>query len=258
MGFRPITEVQKIGTNYNSKTSQNFKLLYDNLRFEKYKANEERMSSKTIAPSSFRCDRISYFRLRGVEADPVKDVDIALNFKAMLGTACHEDMQKLLCESIGDQWVDVADYLASSGVPYDYTVTHEGYECKIEFYDPPIRFACDGIVKIGDEYYLLEIKTSEYSSFKSLDAPKEQHIDQVKCYCSLLGLRKALVFYIERSTGETKCFEVVLSDEDVAKTFEKIRRVLQSVEDNVAPPRLPSGDYWCTYCKYKIRCSQWG
>ena len=127
-----------------------------------------------------------------------------------------------------------------------------------EFYDPPIRFACDGIVKIGDEYYLLEIKTSEYSSFKSLDAPKEQHIDQVKCYCSLLGLRKALVFYIERSTGETKCFEVVLSDEDVAKTFEKIRRVLQSVEDNVAPPRLPSGDYWCTYCKYKIRCSQWG
>ena len=258
MGFKPITEVRGLGTNYNSKVSENFKLLYDKLRYEEYKAKEEQASSKTIAPSSFRCDRISYFRLRGVDPDPVLDVDIALNFKAMLGTACHEDIQRLLSTSIGDQWIDVEDYLNWVKPPYKYEVVKDGYESKITFQNPPIRFACDGIVKIGQEYYLLEIKTSEYSSFKELNKPKDQHIDQVICYCSLLGLKKALVLYIERSTGETKCFEVNVSNEQVQETFDRIHRVMQSVEDNVAPPRLPNGDYWCTFCKYKKRCKQWG
>lgn len=255
MAFRPITEFE--GKKYNSSVSQGFKQLYDNLRYENYKAKEERLPSKSIAPSSFRCDRISYFRLRGVEPDPATDVDIALNFKAMLGTACHEDIQKLLSESIGEQWVDVKDYLEVNPPKFSYSLTKSGYETRVKFTDPPINFSCDGIVKIGNEYHLLEIKTSEYNSFKDLNNPKEQHIDQVKCYCALLGLKKALVLYVERNNGETKCFEVNVSDEEIQEVYDRISRVIQSVEDQVAPPKLPSGDYWCTYCKYKQRCKQW-
>ena len=176
----------------------------------------------------------------------------------MLGTACHEDIQKLLSESLDDQWVDVEWYLNTFFSNKEFKITRSGYECKISFQNPPIKFACDGIIKIGEEYYLLEIKTSEYGSFSDLSAPKEQHIDQVMCYCALLGLHHALVFYQERSNGDTKCFEVNVSDNDINAIFERFERVLQNVKDNIAPPRLPSGDQWCSYCKYKLRCKQWG
>ena len=258
MAFKSIAATE-IGLNFNSSVSSNFKDLYDHIVYQKYKKAEERKPSQTFAPSSFRCDRLSFFRLRGVDPDPVLDINTGLEFSAILGTACHEEIQSNLKNSIGDQWVDVTEYLKTHELSHEYQINKHGeLETQIEFFDPPVKFSCDGIIKIGEDFYLLEIKTSEYQSFKSLKEPKPQHIDQVKCYCSLLEISKALVLYQDRLYGDTKCYEVIVQDYEMREIFDRMSKVLSYVEMNIAPPRLPNGDYWCNYCKYKQRCKQWG
>ena len=233
--------------------------MYDKIVYEKYKAMEESKPSQNFAPSSFRCDRLSFFRLRGVDPDEVVDVNVGLDFAAMLGTACHLEIQSNLKNSIGDQWVDVEEYLKVKNISHPYEIVRKTeFETNIQFLNPPVKFSCDGIIKLNEKYYLLEIKTSEHQSFKTLREPKSQHIDQIKCYCSLLELNDAIVLYQDRLYGETKCYELHVADYEMRDIFARMENVMEYVKKNIAPPRLDNTDYWCVYCKYTKRCKQWG
>ena len=243
---------------FNSAISSNFKDLYDKIIYDKYKEKENRIPSKPFAPSSFRCDRSQFFRIRGVEPDKDINIDKELEFTAELGTFCHKLIQKNLAKSIKNQWISVPEYLESSNIDHEYVVKSNGYETLVEFLDIPIKFACDGIIRIDDEYYLLEIKTAEHQSFQRLSKPKDNHIDQVNCYCSLLGLNKVLFLYQDRSYGEIKVFEYKVTTPTKNEVFKKINKILDCVENSIAPPRLPKGDWWCNTCVYKKRCEQWG
>jgi len=262
MGFKPIEPINN-GVKFNSTVSSNFIDLYKNILQDRYSLQEHHIHSKTFAPSSFRCDRLSFFRLRGIQPDANPSIDFSLEFSAMLGTACHQEIQRNLKEAIGDQWVDVATFLTvvhkPPVEPYDYTIRNSGeLETQIEFFNPPVKFSCDGILKIAGEFYLLEIKTSEYQSFKVLKEPKPQHIDQIKCYCSLLNLHKALVLYQDRLYGDLKCYEITVTDYEMNEIFQRMYYVMDCVKNNIAPKRLDKGDYWCKYCNYKSTCKQWG
>ena len=85
-----------------------------------------------------------------------------------------------------------------------------------------------------------------------------QHIDQIKCYCSLLEINNALVLYQDRVYGETKCFEIYVQDYEMKQIFDRMNTVLDYVDKNIAPPKLISSDNWCKYCKYNQKCKQWG
>lgn len=258
MAFKSIA-TESAGLDFNSQISSNFRDLYTNLMKTKYENKAKHLPSKTFAPSSFRCDRLSFFRLRGVEPDPVYEVNMGLEFSAILGTACHLEIQDNLKSAIGDQWVDVKSYLESTSLSHEFKINNHGeFETQIEFLNPPVRFSCDGLLRLNNQLYLLEIKTSEYQSFKTLKEPKSQHIDQVKCYCSLLEINKALVLYQDRLYGEVKCYEVDVYEYEMRDIFKRMDYVLDCVEKNIAPPRLDRSDYWCTYCKYAKRCKQWG
>lgn len=258
MPFKPVSSINS-GVSFNSAVSGNFKALYDKILHDKYLKQESRKGSRTFAPSSFRCDRASFFRLRGADPDPVLSVNMQLEYSAVLGTASHKEIQENLKNSLGDQWVDAVDYLNSKQLSHTYKINHHGeLETLIEFTCPPVKFSCDGILKIGQKYYLLEIKTSEHQSFSKLSEPKPQHVDQVQCYCALMEFDNALVFYQDRLYGDTKCFEVSVPDYVKSSIFERMEKVQEYAKNNIAPPRLPRGDAWCTYCKYKKRCDTWG
>lgn len=256
MTFVPVTNYVK-GTPFNSETSANFKEFYEGILNNIYREKELKKPSQTFAPSSFRCDRMSFFRLRGVEPDQNIVIDPQLEFSAVLGTACHREIQQNLKNTLVTDWVSVRDYLEENPIEYDYSLHEDGFETLVSFSYPPIRFSCDGIIRLSGEYYLLEIKTSEYQSFNSLSQPKESHIDQIKCYCALLNIEKSLVLYQDRLYGSIKCFEVRVNKSERDDVFKRMNYVIDCVEKNIAPPRLNKSDYWCTYCKYKQRCKQW-
>lgn len=257
MGFVPVDfgNISK----FNSATSSNLINIYETALDEQIIEESARQRSQSFAPSSIRCPRISWFRLRGVQPDKVSKPDRTLEFSATVGTACHEMIQSVLSKKLKDDWIDVSEYLMRLSPKYKYSVDRSGYETRVSIEDPPIRFAVDGIIKLDNVNYLLEIKSSEYSSWKNLSDPKPHHVDQVICYASLLNLEKALMLYIDREYGDVKCFEVNISRDQIQNTWNMFAYVQNMVECNIAPEKLPTGDRWCnpSMCAYYEKCKQW-
>lgn len=249
---------------FNSTVSSEFLEFYDDFVDNQIINRNNEPKSKTFAPSSIRCNRIQWFRLRGVEPDLPKSADRVLDFTAEIGTACHRWIQRNLKESLGDNWIDVEDYLATAwrdnGYQYNCTKSDDGYETLVEIVHPyPIKFACDGIIRWKGKLYLLEIKSSEFSSFDDLTDPKEEHVPQINCYASLLNLHDVLVLYIDRQYGGLKCYEKNLPQYVLDDVKFNLDDVLDHVKSNLAPDGLPKGDPWCSSsrCIYYKKCKSW-
>lgn len=244
---------------FNSANSCDFLTWYEDSLADKIRKEEATPSSKTFVPSSIRCKRISWFRLRGVDPEQEQLVDSTMNFTAQVGTACHRTMQENLIAWLGEDWLDVEAYLKDVAPDYTYTCIKNGTETSVEIQDPPVKFSPDGIIRYKGEIMLLEIKTSEYSSFDKLSEPKKHHMDQIRCYCALLGLSKALVVYQDRMYGDLKCFEVSFQSSQLKAVWDMFHEVQECVKKNIAPPKLPYGDLWCTkaHCRYYKKCQEW-
>lgn len=252
---------------FNSQISSDLLDRYERVWNFDILSHDSELPSKTFAPSSFRCKRRSWFRLRGVSPDIPDKGDMRLDFSAMVGTACHREIQSRLKSMLGESWISPVDFLKDNkdNLPFSFEKYHthlneDNLECKIELDDPPIHFACDGIIKLNDKIYLLEIKTCEFNTWDNLTEPKSEHIDQIKCYCALLGIHDVIMLYQDRYYGGLKCFEFQVSDYDIDKIKDTMLDVLDAVQTNIAPEGLPVGDKWCSIhmCQYYNKCQEYG
>ena len=251
---------------FNSAKSCNFLDNYSKYVDRMIAEKSSEVARKTFAPSSFRCSRRQWFRLRGVEpdkADPSSS-DKYLEFSAEMGTACHRIIQSNLASMLGKDWIDVGEYLEDGHhnlrAGWSCRKSDDSLETFIETSVPPIRFACDGLIRIDEEVHLLEIKTAEFSTFGEITGPKEKHIDQVNMYCALLGLKTAIFIYQDRQYGALKCYEYKVPfgvSESILRKMEEIQKL---AEYNICPEPLPKGDSWCTraMCPYFETCIQYG
>ncbi len=256
MGFREVNFASLV--RFNSAISSQFISFYEGAVIKKLQHEGARVKPCTFAPSCMRCDRRSWFRLRGVETDFLDKPDLGLSFRAEVGSARHLAIQNTLKDALGNDWLNVSDYLKDNPIPYEYELTQNGMETLIQIKDPPIRFACDGILRFAGKVFLLEIKTSEYSSWSELTNPKDVHMDQIKCYAALLNIHDVLFLYEDRQNGGLKCYQIRISDTDFESVFNKFDYVQRMVKANLAPTRLPNGDYMCINCEYKEKCKEWG
>lgn len=247
---------------FNSATSADFLEFYEAIIDGNIIAHGDKVSHKTFSGSSFRCNRLSWFRLRGTEPDRIKTPDRVMDFSAQIGTACHRVIQSNLSKALKDDWIDVKSYIQSIDFPYEYEVTTDesGFESQITIVDPPFRFSCDGVIRLKGNLYLLEIKTSEYNSWNDMTDPKQEHIDQVKCYATLLNLHDVIFLYQDRQYGEFKCYEYHVSDAAMDEIRYRIQYVVDMAKKNLAPDPLPKGDKWCSrsICPYFDKCAEYG
>lgn len=216
-----------------------------------------RPKSRTFAPSAMRCKRKSWFRLRGAEPDIISEPDTVMDFTAMLGTAIHQYVQEKLSKALGADWIDVEEYLREFPISYKYTLQKSGYETLVEIEDPPVRFAVDGILRLSGMYRLLEIKSSEYDSWHSLSTFKGHHRDQIEVYSTILNLPDVLTLYVDRQYGGMKSYEHRVTETEMCSVRQGMRYVQQMADACIAPERLPTGDYMCSNCEYKIKCREW-
>ena len=253
--FRKVTASSTV--DFNSDASCKLITLYENALRDNIRASCARHTSRTFAPSSMRCKRKSWFRLRGTEPDFLQEPDLVLDHTAMVGTAVHHHVQETLSNALGDAWIDVEQYLLEHPIPYKYTLTKHDYETAIKIESPPISFACDGIIYLNNRYNLLEIKSSEYESWKTLTDVKPQHIDQINPYATLLNIPHVLTLYVDRMYGKVKSFELYVTDYTMQKVNDDINYVMDMATANIAPERLPVGDYVCSNCEYRLKCKEW-
>ena len=244
---------------FNSATSSDFLIKYSDFVDAKIKSHQESKRSTNISPSSSYCLRQQWFKLRGTEPDILSNPDQTLNFTAEIGTACHEIIQTNLEELYGEDWIDVGEYIKNANLPYEVQCEKHNHETRLYIPELRIRCACDGLLRINGVYYLLEIKTSEYSSFDKLTDPKPQHISQINMYAAILKIPHVLVLYVDRQYGTQKCFELTVSSTNMNKVMDDIHYVLECAENNLAPQRLTIGDFHCNsnYCPYYMKCKEW-
>lgn len=261
MAFRPAN-LDAHTMKFNSAASADLFEIYEKAVSDEILAEASEPKHKTFAPSQLRCKRLNWFRLRGVKPDAIDTVDPILNFSAKIGESCHELIQRRLMQALKDDWISVEDYFKLNPPDFTYRLEckGEGLETFVEIDSPPVRFACDGLIRLHNKIYLLEIKSSEYASFNDLTAPKEHHISQVKGYASLFNIENVLMIYIDRQYGSIKCFELTVPLADRIQVRNDMREVQNYVEMNIAPDGLPVGDAWCrsNMCPYYKVCKEWG
>ena len=257
MAFKSLESIQL--ARFNSANSCDFLDFYENAVDEMILEGEAEPPSRTFAPSSVRCKRISWFRIRGVEPEQETTVDRSQNFTAQMGTACHRMIQEILSKKLGDDWVDVETYLKSAPRKYKYVCHKSGFETQVEVLNPPIKFSPDGIIRFKGKLWLFEIKSSEHSSFEKMSDIKPQHTDQIKNYSTLLELPNVLTLYIDRMYGNLKCYESFISEKDMNLVWDMFYDVMDCVDKNIAPPKLPKGDPQCkpSMCRYYNKCKEW-
>lgn len=266
MSFKPVNFAHI--AKFNSANSSEFLEFYQTKAMEALQHKAAEPSQRTFAPSSSRCLRKSWFRLRGTVPDVPKTVDTTLQFTADIGTACHRIIQRNLKSFLCDDWIDVEDWFtykipdAPNPISCEYKLTKDpdSLETYVEIIKPyPIRFACDGIIRWQGKYYLIEIKTTEFGTWDELTDPESQHIAQVTDYGTLLGLHNVLFLYQDRQYGEIKCYEYTISDADMQTSLTNMDYVMQCVDTMIPPPALPKGDKWCSpnRCQYYQKCKQW-
>lgn len=258
MAFKPASLLS--GKNFNTAQSLTFLEEYERFRSDKVRAERAAPSHRCFAPSSLRCDRLSWFRLRGVQPDSISQPDMSLEFTAEIGTACHRIIQSNLAKMLGDDWINVEEYVGSLGISATTQYDATSGEVLITIDDPPVRFACDGIIRRDNKLYLLEIKTVDVASWGALSTEKPQHRDQVICYCSLLQLNNVLFLYQERTYGGLKCFELSVPNYLQLDMMDRMNKVMEKVRQGIAPKALPRGDSWCTpgRCPYYKTCQEYG
>ena len=247
---------------FNSAGSAKFLDAYDKFVDEQIVKDRTRLPHKTFAPSQLRCDRRSWFRIRGAEPDSLPNPDQGLQFTADIGTAIHRIVQSNLKELLGDNWISLNDYLSEIKPDYKYVCTpsEDSLETFLDIEYPPVRLAVDGLLRLEGEYTLFELKSCEHSTFENLTGPKQEHIDQIYGYCALLKLNHVMMMYVDRQYGQKKCYELKIPGYKLEETWQKFDYVMDMVEKNLAPDGLPSGDKWCTpnYCPYYKKCKEYG
>lgn len=240
---------------FNSADSCNLLDIYDSYLEKEIKNHRSSIPSKTFAPSSIRCERRSWFRLRGTEPDVQNTVDIGLQFTADIGTACHELIQSRLSKALGDRWCDVESHIKS--IYPSAKCLKSGYEVRVELQEPPIKFSVDGL--IGDTTRkLLEIKSCDHMTFEDLTNPKEEHIPQFECYCTLLHVLGGFFLYVDRQYGDMKCYEMSVMESKQIEYWQMFDRVQQYAKFGIAPDPL-NDTKWCdpNMCPYYKKCKEY-
>lgn len=263
MAFKNISS-GNILCKFNSETSSDFLKDYENTIIDNELKNWKREHSNYIVASSFRCERVQYFRLRGVEPDNINTFSITDSFIKSMGDSIHYNVQKNLRSLSSFKFVSVEDYLKKFPIHYKYEleISDNYMETKIRILDEnlPVQMSCDGILEYKNRYYILEIKSSEYSSWGNLTNPKPEHIDQIKMYSAILGIKDALAFYVERQYGGLKCFELNFKQNEIDSVYDRINKIVDCVNKNICPEPLNKNDSWCkpNRCIYFNTCKIFG
>ncbi|OGZ72310.1 MAG: hypothetical protein A2998_03555 [Candidatus Staskawiczbacteria bacterium RIFCSPLOWO2_01_FULL_37_25b] len=114
----------------------------------------------------------------------------------------------------------------------------------------------DAILCVGNENYVLDIKSINSMIFKRMTAPKEENVYQIQLYLHFFNIKKGILLYIDKDQQDMKEFFVDYDEQLCNSLLEKFHALKAQVEKNMVPSRL--ADYprnWqCSYCQFKEVC----
>lgn len=114
----------------------------------------------------------------------------------------------------------------------------------------------DAILCVGNENYVLDIKSINSMIFRKMAEPKEENVYQIQLYLHYFNIKKGILLYIDKDQQDMKEFFVDYDEALCKSLLDKFYALKDQVEKNVLPARL--ADYprnWqCSYCQFKDIC----
>ena len=177
------------------------------------------------------------------------------------GTARHEMLQnyvmKMKDAGFDWEWIDPAKYVEEKNVPNMKLISHNGNEVKFFNSRYNMRFLCDGIVRLGDRYFILEIKTESCFKFDRHDDAWNPHKLQATCYSLCFGIDEVIFLYENRDVCSKKAFLVTVTDEMKEAVEDKIAEIDKAISEGYVPLKEETTSN-CQYCDYRRQCRRDG
>ena len=219
------------------------------------------LPSKTYKPSSMGgCSRSIYYELTGAPLDGVPE-DYSFTGICESGTSRHEVLQSYVMQmkeaGFDWEWIDPAVYVEEHKIPHMEVISRSGNEVKFFNSLYNMRFLCDGIIRLGDKYYILEIKTESCFKFDKHDDAWKSHKMQATCYSLCFDIDEVIFLYENRDTCVKKSFLVTVTDEMKDEVEEKIAEIDMAIDEGTIPPKEETASD-CQYCEYKRQCRKDG
>lgn len=114
----------------------------------------------------------------------------------------------------------------------------------------------DAILCVGNQNYVLDIKSMNSMIFRKLVEPKEENIFQIQLYMHFFNITKGILLYIDKDRQEMKEFFVDYDEKLCKDLLDKFYTLKDQVEKNILPERLEDypKNWQCNYCAFKDIC----
>jgi CRISPR/Cas system-associated exonuclease Cas4 (RecB family) len=114
----------------------------------------------------------------------------------------------------------------------------------------------DAILCIGNENYVLDIKSMNSMIFRKLQEPKIENVYQIQLYLHYFNIKKGILLYIDKDQQEMKEFFVDYDEALCKGLLDKFYTLKDQVEKNTVPAKLPDfpRNWQCNYCQFKDTC----
>lgn len=219
-----------------------------------------RKENTVYSPSSMYCKRMMFYKRIGEKKDPTIIDPVMIGIQE-IGTDRHDRLQKYF-ESMKDlnlniEYMDIEKFIKLKEIKGLEVKEKVGMETKLYHPDLTLSFMTDGILRIDDEYFVLEIKTEISHKFNSRKGVDPKHYNQATAYATVFGLDKVIFLYECRDIPEKKIYILEVT-EDMKRKFIAL---IQEVDEDVANMEIPfkvEDTKSCTYCQYKRECEKDG
>ncbi len=114
----------------------------------------------------------------------------------------------------------------------------------------------DAILCMGNENYVLDIKSMNSMIFRKLLAPKEDNVYQIQLYLHFFNIKKGILLYVDKDSQDIKEFFVDYDEVLCKDLLDKFYALKDKVEANTVPEKLPDypKNWQCNYCAFKSVC----
>jgi len=138
--------------------------------------------------------------------------------------------------------------------------SREIYVVASEINIPPqeiISGRADAIISDGKELYVLDIKSINSTSFKYLNEPKKENVNQIQIYLHYFKIPKGILLYVNKDNQELKEFIVKYDRSLSLSLLNELRNIKTSIDNNIVPSRISGypNDWQCRYCPFIEVCA---
>ncbi len=117
------------------------------------------------------------------------------------------------------------------------------------------RFDAMVSTTLEGERELVEIKSISHFGFEDMETPKEEWLGQLMIYMHYLGVKRGIIFAVNKNTSQMKQWPIEYDE----KTFDKAKHYFidtaKCIKEKIEPERPYPRDSWqCGYCKFNDHC----